>query len=414
MRIKEAIFIVIVFLASAAGFFAVLPESRAYQALVESAKINAPFLLLSILMSLTLRNANEHLLPVSAALTSMGMINLYQIKPVYYEMQLRNLYASFLVILIVSVAMRRIRDVFSYKYIFGVLSIIFFLSPIFFGKEIYGARLWVSLFGISFQPAEIARIFFFIFLSGYFGEHIMLLERRSGLTLKTQLIYLIPVILMTLFSLLSLVVVKDLGYSFLLLSTLLAAIYIAGARRIYIVSSLLFFAAGTYGAYHIFSHVRSRIDAWLNPWKYAYGKSFQVLQAVFAYAEGGITGRGLSHGFPQLIPAAHTDMVLPVFAESTGFLGTVLVVSTIALISIMLFGEAAKIKDARGKIFLSLSGFSFFFQSFLVAAGSMLLLPLTGLTIPFFSYGGSSLLGSLLTLYICLDISSRRGKWIVT
>lgn len=414
MRIKETIFIVIVFLASAAGFFVVLPENRISQAFIESAKINVPFLFLSVLLNLTLKNANEFLLPASSFLTNMGMINLYQIKPVYYEMQLRNLYASFLFILVVSILLKKTRDVFGYKYIFGILSVILFLSPILFGKEIYGARLWVSFFGISFQPAEVARIFFFIFLSGYFGEHIMLLERKSGLTLKTQLIYLIPVILMTLFSLLSLVVVKDLGYSFLLLSTLLTAIYIASARRTYIISSLLFFAAGTYGAYHAFSHVQSRIDAWLHPWKHVYGKSFQVLQAVFAYAEGGITGRGLAHGFPQLIPAAHTDMVLPVFAESTGFCGTVLVISTITLISLILFGEALKTKDASGKMFLTLSGFSLFFQSFLVSAGSMLLLPLTGLTIPFFSYGGSSLLSSLLTIYICLEISSRRGKWIVT
>ncbi len=408
MRIKELILLFLVFVAACAGFY-LLSDDFLYKAAFSV----FPFILFSIALSFTAKHSNQYLLPAVALLSSLGLINLLNIDEKYLKMQFNNLYVGATVSILILFLLRRSADFLRYRYIFGVLAIILFISPAIFGYEVFGAKLWIRIGPLNFQPAEIGRIFFYLFLAGYFAEHRILLEKESALDIRMRLAYLAPALIMTLFSLFSLIVVKDLGYSLLLLSTFLAALYIGTSRVLPVITSLAAFLGGSYLAYLRFSHVQNRINAWLHPWTDPYGKSYQILQALFAYSEGGNSGVGLGHGFPGLVPAAATDMVLPVFSETTGILGFTLAVSLVTFISFVLINEAIKARDEKLKLFLSLAGFGIFLQSFLVIAGTLLVLPLTGLTVPFFSYGGSSFVASMILLALSFHTSDRRKRWIV-
>lgn len=409
MRFRELFLLLLILPASAAGFHASSAENPVFLALAA----NIPFLLLCIYHSFFYRKADENILPLVSLVTNLGFINLYGINPSFFYAQLRNLYfaAAFSAIFVYLFSL--LKKPFLYRFLYGMVALLFFIIPIFAGKEVYGARLWVSVAGISFQPSEIARVFFVLFLAGYFAEKRQILQRKSGLSFQKKFVYLLPALTMTIFSLLFLVYVKDLGFSLLLLSVFLAALFSSTSNIYYVSGSLLLFLSGSLVAYRVFSHVRSRIDSWLDPWKDPFGESYQILQSIFAYAEGGVTGTGLKMGFPSMVPAAHTDMVIPVFAEVTGISGPLIVLSAIFLISSILIRDSLKTRNSAEKIFLATAGFSLFFQTFLVTGGTLNLLPLTGVTVPFFSYGGSSLAASLLLVELSIMFTSRKERWIV-
>lgn len=409
MRIKETSFLVFTLIASIFGYY-VLGLTNPFKYAVIT---NLPFFFISFFNSLFLRYSDEHILPLVAILLNLGCINIYQIDPSYFSAQIRNIYVAAFLSIIFTYLFSKLKKPFSYRYVFGVTALLLFLIPIIFGKEVYGARLWISLDGLRFQPAELGRIFFILFLSGYFGEHQILFAKTSGLSLRKQFVYLIPALMMTVFSLILLVFVRDLGFSLLILSIFLASLFIASSNLSYIFLSLSIFVLGSLISYRLFDHVKNRVDAWLDPWSDPFGKSYQVLQSLFAYGEGNVLGLGLNQGFPELLPAAHTDMTLPIFAESCGILGSIIVIAASFLLSTILVILSLRTRNSAERIFLATSGFTIAFQVFLVVSGTLNLLPLTGLTIPFFSYGGSSLVSSMILIQLSLFLSMRREKWIL-
>mgnify|MGYP000125262639 CR=1 FL=1 len=409
MRSVELLLLLLVISAAFPGFYVAAPGKLFYLLAV-----NLPFFLLYLFHLIFVKKANQFILPVVALLTNFGFLNLLQINEKYFFNQLKNLYLALLLCFLFLVVFMRAKNIFHYKFTLGLIALILFLLPLIFGREIYGARLWVSLASFSFQPSELGRLFFLLFLAGYFGEHHILLKRESELPLDIRFAYLVPALFMSVFSLLLLIFVKDLGFSLLILSIFLITLYIATENNVYVLMSTGIFLIGAYLSYNLFQHVKNRIDIWLNPWSDPFGKSYQILQSFFAYAEGGITGTGLGYGFPGLLPAAHTDMVLPIWAESTGFLGALLMLASIFLLSLLLYYEAGHARNPALKIYIAGTSFSLFFQTFLVASGTMGILPLTGLTIPFVSYGGSSLTASLLMVESALLFSGKRNRWIVS
>lgn len=408
MRHREIILLIIVALALYAGFSVL--TAAAY---LLTLSIMLPFFILSLSLHYFAPHGNQYFLPLASLLTGIGLLNLYQLDTAIYQRQYQNFLLSTVIALVVLAFLKFNPSVFRYRYTAGLLGVLLLVLPAFIGVTRGGARLWINIAGLTFQPAEFAKILLFIFLSAYFAEHRLILRSDAPFDLKRELKYLGPALLVTLFSLLSLVYVKDLGFSFLLLVLFLAALYLSTARNDYVIASVTLFMAGAYGAYHLFSHVKTRIDIWLNPWLDVYGSSYQLVQSLFAYAEGGVVGRGLGNGFPQFVPAAHTDMVLPVLSETTGITGPIVVFSAYLLIAAVALHEANRLNLNREGIFLALAGFSLFFQAFLVAAGTTGLLPLTGLTTPFMSYGGSSLTASFILLACMLFFSEKRKKWIV-
>jgi cell division protein FtsW (lipid II flippase) len=281
------------------------------------------------------------------------------------------------------------------------------LAPV-IGQEINGARIWVSLGPVNFQPGEFAKIALAIFFAAY------LVDKRELLALSTRRLFgmslpeirhLGPILAAWGVSLMVMTAQKDLGSSLLFFTLFVVLLWIATERPSYLVMSLLLFAVGATVAWTRFGHVRHRVDIWLDPWADPLGDGFQVVQSSFALADGGLTGTGIGVGTPDNIPAVETDFILAAIGEELGLLGT----TAILLAFMLMIGSGLRIALHTDRPFDKLLAVGLTtllgFQAFVIIAGIVRLLPLTGVTLPFVSYGGSSLLGSWMLLALLLRIS---------
>ena len=307
---------------------------------------------------------------------------------------------------------RRTRWLEQYRYtlmLVGVGLLVLPLAPG-IGQEINGARIWVSIGAINFQPGEFAKIAFAIFFAAY------LVDKREVLALSSVRIagmaipearHLGPILVAWTASLLVMVFEKDLGSSLLFFALFVVLLWVATERPSYLVMSLAMFAVGSAISYNRFGHVRQRVEVWLDPFEDPFGDGFQVTQSAFALADGGVTGTGLGTGSPNTenIPAVETDFIFAIIGEELGLLGT-----TAILISFMLMiGSGLRIAITAERSFEKLlaTGLTTLlgFQAFIIIAGVIRVLPLTGVTLPFVSYGGSSLLANWVLLALLLRIS---------
>ena len=307
---------------------------------------------------------------------------------------------------------RRTRWLEQYRYtlmLVGVGLLVLPLAPG-IGQEINGARIWVSIGAINFQPGEFAKIAFAIFFAAY------LVDKREVLALSSVRIagmaipearHLGPILVAWTASLLVMVFEKDLGSSLLFFALFVVLLWVATERPSYLLMSLAMFAVGSTISYNRFGHVRQRVEVWLDPFEDPFGDGFQVTQSAFALADGGVTGTGLGTGSPNTenIPAVETDFIFAIIGEELGLLGT-----TAILISFMLMiGSGLRIAITAERSFEKLlaTGLTTLlgFQAFIIIAGVIRVLPLTGVTLPFVSYGGSSLLANWVLLALLLRIS---------
>lgn len=409
IRKRELILLSGVWVCLAAGF-SVLSDQGLLLALVSI----APFFIASFAISFFLPDSSEVLLPVCALIAGLGFINMLQIDEKFFIHQLYISLVGLALFILTIAILKFFPGVDEFRYIFGVLALLLFLMPMFSGVVRGGSRLWVDLGPVTFQPSEFAKIFFFLFTAGYFAEHKMLLARAADSSdALFEVRYLGPALVIAGFALLSLVMLRDLGFSLLILSTFLIGLYVTTGRKRYPAGGLLFFIMGATGAYYLFSHVKARIEIWINPFQDVYGRSYQIVQSLFAFAEGGVSGRGLGNGFPDLLPAAHTDMVFPVWTEATGLAGGMLILTLYLLFSIVSLTIARSTESGFGKILVSVASLSLFVQAAIVTGGTLRVFPLTGLTMPFFSYGGSSFVSSFVVLALIMKFGSERKKWIV-
>jgi len=285
-----------------------------------------------------------------------------------------------------------------------------------FGREVNGARLWVYVGSIGFQLPELAKILLMVFFAAY------LCDVRELLAVSTRRIlgigippvrYLMPLLVVWAFSLALLIFMKDLGTSLLFFSAMLALLYVATERPFYVVVGIVLFAAGAYVLYHIFPHVRIRVDIWLNPWVDPSGRGYQILQSLFALASGGLLGRGLGEGYlvtssgRPLIPASETDFIFSAIGEELGLVGGIAII----LLYLIFVYRGLRIAMAAGDDFSRLVavGLSAIFgiQAFLILGGVTKLIPLTGITLPFVSYGGSSIVSNFALLALLLLAGER-------
>lgn len=374
----------------------------------------APFLVCWAIMCAVAPGANQIIIPLASLVTGLGLINQLQISFDGFAHQLTMSTAGAAAFVGALLLLRYRPDVTRYKYVLGALALVLFFLPAAVGVTRGGARLWVAVGPAVVQPSEIARVFLFLFLARYFSEHQAILVRAHGLRRRSvEMRYLGPAVLVAMLTLVLLVYVKDLGFSLLLLATFLVSLYAATGKKRYPAGGLVAFTLGVAVAYRLYEHVRVRIDVWLHPWEDVYGRAYQIAQGLFAYAEGGLIGRGLGHGFPALLPAVSTDMVLPLFAETAGFVGVAVVMSAYLAFLLVSLAESRRLSDSFAALLIVTAASSMFIQAALVAAGTLRLLPLTGLTMPFFSYGGSSLVSSFVVLALILDATSERRTWIV-
>ena len=276
-------------------------------------------------------------------------------------------------------------------------------------SEVNGARIWIRVGGLSFQPGEAAKILLIIFFAGYF------VAKRDLLSLMSRRVVgldvprgrdLGPVVVAWLASVAVLVVERDLGTSLLFFGIFVAMLYVATRKVSWVAIGALLFAGGAYLAYHLFGHVRDRVDVWLHPFRYASTTGYQLLQGLFGLANGGVFGTGLGQGRPDIVPFAKSDFITATIGEELGLAGLMAVLVIFLLISARGLRAGLGVRDDFGRLLATGLAFGFALQVFVVVGGVTRMIPLTGLTLPFLSYGGSSLVANWVLIALLLRISS--------
>ncbi len=299
----------------------------------------------------------------------------------------------------------------SYRYLIGIAALAFLLMPLlpFIGTEVNGARIWLRLGALSFQPGEIAKLGLVAFFASYLGEKRGLLSvatNRLGPFHVPPARAFGPILVVWGVSLSVLVFQKDLGLSLLVFGIFVLMLYIATARPPYAIVGVLMFAGGAFVAWTRFSHVTARVGTWLDPWAVYEGAGYQVAQSLFAMGTGGVFGVGLGQGRPDLIPEVGTDFIFAAFGEEMGLIGT----TALLLCYFLLIGRglhvAARARDDFGQLLAAGLTVLFGLQVFVILGGVTRLLPLTGLTLPFISYGGSSLVANYALIALLLRVSA--------
>jgi cell division protein FtsW (lipid II flippase) len=308
------------------------------------------------------------------------------------------------------IVVKRARDLDRYRWTFALLGIILLMMPLApgIGKSVNGSRIWVGYGGFGFQPGEIAKIVFAIFFASYLVEKRELLamgNRRIGPIALPELKHLGPVILAWSASLVVMISQRDLGSSLLFFALFIVMLWVATQRASFLIVGMSLFAVGSYYAWKAFDHVQTRVDVWLDPWQDPEGKGYQIVQAMFEMGPGGIGGTGLGQGGTITIPYAESDFIFAVIAGELGLLGATLVL--IAFLVIIGAGLRISVRAENPFDKLLAVGLTSMLglQAFIIIGGVTRVLPLTGLTLPFVSYGGSSLVANYILLALLVRIS---------
>ena len=307
-----------------------------------------------------------------------------------------------------------------FSYVSMVVGLVLLLSPMLpvIGSEQYGARIWVKIPGLgSFQPSEFAKLFLAFFFAAYLFDHRDQLAVGGKKVLGLQLPRikdLGPIIMVWLISMGVLIMQRDLGTSLMFFAMFVAMLYAATGRRSWIVIGFIAFAVGAVAAASVFSHVGQRVDSWLHPFSdeqyNRIGGSWQLVTGIFGMASGGMTGTGLGHGQPGLTTFANSDFIYSSVGEELGLTGLMAVLVLYLLIIASGFITAMKIKDGFGKLLASGLVFTMAFQVFTVVGGITLVIPLTGMTMPYMAAGGSSLIANYLLAALLMIISNAANR----
>lgn len=331
------------------------------------------------------------------------------------QLQLAWLLVALAVIAGLALAVRSDRWMRAYKYTWAAAGIGLLLLTFIFGTDVSGARLTLSIGPLSGQPSELLKVILVVFLAAYLSENRTLLAEetwRLGPVRLPPVPYLAPMVAMWAIALGIVIVQHDLGAALLFFAVFLALLYVATGRSSYVVGGLVLFLAGSVVLYHLFGHVQQRVDNWLDPFRDPAGAGFQTIQALYAFARGGILGVGLGAGLPTIagnlpVPAVHTDYPLAALGEELGLVGLLALLGLyLVVVERGLRIAAAAHDDFRALLAAGLS-LVIGIQAFIIAAGNLKLIPLTGITLPMISYGGSSLLANALVIGLLLALSDR-------
>ena len=360
-------------------------------------------------------NADPSLLPLAAFLNGIGFVTISRLDPDLARTQVGWMAAGVGAFVATLVVVRRVRTLERFRYSFLLLGLIALLLPLApgIGKTINGARLWVGIGPINFQPGEAAKVLLVIFFAAYLVDKRELLSsgtRRLGRLVLPDPKHLAPLLLAWAVSILVMVQQKDLGSSLLFFAVFGAMLYAATERGAYLLVALVLFIGGAGIAYNLFDHVRDRVSTWIDPWTVAQGKGFQVVQSWFAFGTGGFSGTGFGRGNPQLIPNAPTDFVFSAIGEELGLIGAVAVLAAILLLVGSGFRIALQADRPFPKLFAAGLTTIIGVQTFVIIGGVTRVIPLTGITLPFISYGGSSLVANFVILGLLLRISHENAQ----
>lgn len=350
------------------------------------------------------------LFPMVMFFANIGIIMLGRLKPVLCVPQLRWLMIGMLVMMAVLYLSKYLEELLQYQYVLGVITLFVLCLSLLFGTEIGGSKNWLILGPVQVQPSEFGKILLVLFLSSYLSDHRQVLieaKKKIGFFSLPPLRFVAPLLCIWGIAILMFVIQRDLGSALLFFCMAVMMTYMATGSKSYVFIALCFFGVGAAVSYLLFSHVQVRFDIWLDPWADPSGQAYQVVQSLFAFGAGGVWGMGFTHGQPLLIPEVHTDFIFSAIGEELGFLGC----STIMMAYMLFFYRSMKIalNCQRDLYMLSAAGFSavFFLQAFIIIAGVTKFLPLTGITLPFVSYGGSSMVSGFMMVGMLLALSNK-------
>jgi cell division protein FtsW (lipid II flippase) len=359
--------------------------------------------------------ADPVFLPSAVALAGIGFAVIYRLNRDLAGAQTLWLLFGLGLFALTLLVVRDHRRLDQYTYTIGLLGLVMLFLPLVpgIGQEIRGARLWVGIGPLQFQPAEIAKVLIVVFAASYLNtrkELLAVATRRVGPLALPPMRHLAPLLVAWGLSLVVLFVEKDLGSSLLFFGIIVVMVWVATGRVAYLVLGALLFAIGAFFGYLAFDHVQERVAVWtsaLDP-GFVQDEGFQLAQSLFALATGGIAGTGLGQGRPQFIPDAHTDFVFSAIGEELGLLGTMAILVLFVLLVFRGFKAAVRCPDGFGQLLAAGLSTIFALQTFVIIGGVTRLIPLTGITLPFVSYGGSSLVANFVLLALLIRVSAQQ------
>jgi cell division protein FtsW (lipid II flippase) len=362
-------------------------------------------------------NADGVLLPLAALLNGLGYVIIARIDTDLARLQATWTLVSIAAYVLTLVVVRRVPDLARYKWTFACIGFALLALPLIpgvgFGNE--SARLWVHIGPVNFQPGEFAKIALALFFTAYLTERRELIAAggwKLGPFNLPEPRHMGPIFVAWAASLVIMIGQKDLGSSLLFFTLFVVLLWVATERAAFLVMGALMFAAGAVLAWSQFSHVQDRVDIWLDPWRDAGGKGYQVVQAVYALAWGGATGTGLGLGDPTRIPEVQNDFIFAAIGEELGLLGATAVI----LSFVLMVGSGLRIAVQAERTFEKLlaTGLTTILgvQAFIILGGVTRVVPLTGVTLPFVSYGGSSLLSNYILLALLMRIADSSTRTV--
>jgi len=424
-RNRELLALVPVAILLTAGFAAVFSQENdqlGNLSLIYGAYFLAVCLAAHVYLRIRLPNADPYLFPLMATLTAFGLVMIYRIDETLARDQ-ANWFVLGLVLFALTIQFLRDYEVLErYRYTIAIAGLLILLAPRLpgIGQQVNGAYLGVKVGPIAFQPAEFTKLAIVVFLASYLREHREVLivgaRRVLGVTLP-PLKHFGPMLVVWGASMFMLVFIRDLGSSLMFFAAFLALLYVATGRFSFVVIGMAMFLVGAWFFASTVPHVHERIDIWLHPYSDPEDSGYQILNSIFAQADGGLFGKGFGEALitvpgtdQALLPAAQTDMIYALIVNEVGLFGAVGVVLVYTLIAARGFKIALLAGDGFSKLLATGLTAVFAIQAFVIIGGVTRVIPLTGVTLPFISYGGSSIVANFVLLALLLLVSDRARR----
>ena len=351
--------------------------------------------------------ADPALLPLTFALSGIGIAFVTRLKPELAVGQLLWLFVGVACMVLVLAFVRNLDKLARYKYTLMLVGFILLISPLLplIGQEINGSRIWLHLGPFSFQPGEVAKIAVVLFLAGYLAanrEMLSVFTWRLGPFNLPDIRTLLPLLVMWLISIGIVAFEKDLGSALVFFFVFLVMLYVATGKKTYVIAGVVMMAVGAVGLYFVFDHIQVRVATWLDPFADAQNTGYQLVQTIYSLADGGLFGVGIGRGLAEQIPVVESDFIFAAIGEETGLLGAAGLLLLYLCFAIRGMVTAARAKsDVSSFTAVGLTSI-IILQAFIIVGGVTRLIPLTGLTLPFISQGGSSLLASFISVALLM------------
>jgi peptidoglycan glycosyltransferase len=368
-----------------------------------------------VAVRLLARGADGTLLPLAVLLHGLGFVMITRLDDRLAGLQSLWSLVAIAAFVATLLFVQRATDLARYKWTLFFAGAALLLLPMApgIGVNVNGARIWVNLGPLNFQPGEFAKIALAVFFAAYLAERRELIAAstwRIGPLRLPELQYIAPILVAWGFSVMVMVGERDLGSSLLFFTLFVVMMWVATERVSYLVIGFVLFGAAAFVSWRMFGHVQDRVDIWLDPWADEYGKGFQIVQALYGLGDGGIVGTGLGRGSPDKVPEAQNDFIFAALGEEMGLVGA----TTVLMAYLLLIGAGLRIALRTDRTFEKLLAVGLTtivgMQAFIIVGGVIKVVPLTGITLPFVSYGGSSLLSNYILLAILLRLSDAGAR----